>query len=488
MNVAASMALAVAERVERTGGARAGLVAWKTLAGNATDVDLRARALLAALRCALALRDIEALGELTTQWASIDRGVWDTPIVVLCIEMERADLLPRALALADVEARRHRTARALYCRARCLDVARDAGAARAFRETIERADKEGATDIHLAASVRLATILARSWDTMTEALEVAERVDPKRVAPASRLAIANVLLRSPSRFTRAAALGLLDELVTDADSGAALRALALAARWVDAAGGALTPLEADRLRALFGRERATKLAPRGQDVVRRIEAIAVAKDDVMLTRALADAARVAPDLAPIHARARDVVAARFEVLADDRGPTPSAMSARHARRWDELLDVVVALRDGPPARAARGLRVLAEVEASELPDASLAAAERALAHEDAAVREAAVLLVEAHLRRGPVGAAPRGWLRLADALALLGRSEASLRARRAAVVAREPGAAESLSTSLAREGWELARAGDRAGAIARLVEAKALLSDQGTSMSNSRPT
>ncbi|MDF2697139.1 MAG: hypothetical protein K0S65_5522, partial [Labilithrix sp.] len=58
------------------------------------------------------------------------------------------------------------------------------------------------------------------------------------------------------------------------------------------------------------------------------------------------------------------------------------------------------------------------------------------------------------------------------------KTELSRMARRAAVVAKEPGAAESLGTSLTREGWDLARSGERARAIARLREAKALLQER----------
>src|SRR5262245_31715136 len=115
MSIAASAALAVAERVERTGGPRAGLVAWKTLASNTADADVRGRSSFAALRCALALRDLDELAELTILWGSVDRGVWDAPIGALCKELVRAGILRCALVLAEAEARRHRTAKSLYC-------------------------------------------------------------------------------------------------------------------------------------------------------------------------------------------------------------------------------------------------------------------------------------------------------------------------------------------------------------------------------------
>src|SRR5262249_37057234 len=154
MSIAASVALAVAERVERTGGARAGLVAWRTLAGNASDAGVRGKALLSAMRCAVVLRDEDAVGDLTVRWGGVDRGVWEAPLASLCRDMARSGLLARAIGLAHADSRRHRTAHSLYCYARCLDVSRDPRAPDAFREAIARAEREGGKEIELASRVR----------------------------------------------------------------------------------------------------------------------------------------------------------------------------------------------------------------------------------------------------------------------------------------------------------------------------------------------
>ncbi len=475
MGVTGTVAIALAERVERRGGPRAGLVAWKALAKKSSDPAVRGEALVAALRCALALRDRDTLGELTTLWETVDRGVWDDAIAELCKQMMRAQLVPEAVALAGAEARRHRTARSLYLHARCLDVARDPAAAVAFRDAVERAVKEGADDIAAAARARRSVLLARSWTTMAEALEEARQVDLAKVPPRTRLAIARVLLSSPSRFVRAGAIGTLDELASGEEPALAARALAVAARFVDDAGEALTPLELDRLVALFGRERVVKVAPRALPVLRAIERL-VRASDAELEPALAEAARVDPSIEPILVRAQDIVRGRFEPTRETGEDPPPAAGARHAYRLQQILDVAVAMRDRAPARAASALGALAEAEASgeRAPRALLAVAWSALLDEDPELYDAAARWFEARLARPAPGAPPDGFLALADVLASRGRERASELARRAAVVSKEAGSAEVLGTLLARQGWEHARTGDRARAIEKLREAKAL--------------
>lgn len=490
MSVASSLAIAVAERVERSGGARAGLVAWRTLASNATGGEVRGRALLGALRCALALRDEAAFEELTEAWRSVDRGLWDGEVAGLCKDMARAGLLARATALAEVEARRHRTALSLYTFARCLELEARPSAADVFREAAARAEREGATRIEIASRVRRAALLARSLLTLPEAIEEARRVDLAQVPAPSKLAVARVLLRSPSRFVRAGAIGLLDELVLGDDAALASRALAVAARWADCARrGSLTPLESDRLIALFGRERAMAAAPRAKAAMTALDQVLRADDGPTLAAALARAARVQPELAPLHARARDVLRGRFEAAREIDARAPEDLAERRAYRHGQILDVLVALRDGSAPRAARALRLLAaaEEDGEHLPREALAVAHAALTPHvggasgargiDPELREWATRLVAARLRRASPGAPPRGFAALADTLASIDEEELATLARRAALLAGEPGAAESLGTALARSGWELARMGSarRAEAIAKLREAKALL-------------
>lgn len=464
MRLAASVAIAAAERVERTGGPRAGLAVWRRLADTATTVELRAAAILAGLRCAASLRDLEALANLSRLWETVDEGVWERPLFAVCKELSRTGLHVPATDLAASEVRRMRTARGLYLYARCLDVAGDARAAAAFEEAAERAAREGAADVEHASRVRRAVCLARVKETAAAAIEEAKRVDAAAASPREKLALARVLLGAGSRFVRASALGLLDDLVAGPDAALRRRALVVAATFADDRADAVTPLEMDRLLAIFAREPVAKDAARAHEALRASHRLASARDDDAFEAALSEAARTLPDLEPLHRRARDILAGRFEPR--DAPPSPGP--------WGAILDVVAALRDEAWPRAVDALRRLAEAaeRRERLPPQAFGVAQQALATDAADVRGAAGRLVAALVAEGAVP--PRGWIGLANALSAAEMESLAETARRRAAIAREPGAADALGLALTRAAWRSFAEGDRARAIARLREAKAL--------------
>lgn len=483
MSVGSTLAFALAERALRVGGPRAGLLAFKPLT-TSLDGDVRAKSILACLRCALTLRDGEALDALTSLWPSAGHGIWDAPIASLCKEMVRSGLRSQAVELARAEATRHPSAISLYLHARCVDLG-SADATELFRRAVERAEREGQSDIALVSRVRCIALLSRSWTTMQEAIEEARRVDLSRAASESKLVVARTLLFSASRFTRAGAVGTLDELVVGDDPSIATRALVAVARWADDVGGAITPLELDRVTALLSRPQVTARAP-------TLAAVAGARARIVLRAndLLTEASRLDPALEARVSRARDITRGRFEVVespfrrqAHGLESEPYALAhERWARHIDDILDVAVALRDGAPRRAAGSLRGLLEAEerGERLPSESLVVAHAALVHEDRELRDVGGRWFEARLRSPRAGAPPRGYLALAEALAAMGKVEAAGLARHAAVVTNEPGAVDALGTAALREGWELARSGDRDGAIAALRAAKAQLEGSAT--------
>jgi hypothetical protein len=234
MNVASSMAIALAERVEKSAGPKAGLLAWKTLADTSGPGVTRARALLAAMRCALAAGELSEVTELTRQWELAADGSFDREVGALVKELARARLIAPATALAGAEVSRRRSAYSLYLHARCLDVANDARAHEAFGEAIRRAEEEGAAAAPFALAARLRR-LVRSPDA-----EEAAKIDLAKLAPKDRIPVARALLRSSSRFVRAGAIAALDGLVASGDVPIAKRALAVAGAHVDDAADLLT--------------------------------------------------------------------------------------------------------------------------------------------------------------------------------------------------------------------------------------------------------
>jgi hypothetical protein len=241
----------------------------------------------------------------------------------------------------------------------------------------------------------------------------------------------------------------------------------------------LTALEADRLLALLSREPIAKEAAGAREAVRALARLARAKEtrsDAELTAALDDAAVSDPELALLHARARDILGGRFEAHLGGVPPQERPLVASAAYPiWTALLDAAVAMRDAAWARAARAVLHLAEAaeRGERAPPTLWTIAQAALGTDDAELRAAAGRLALAMLK-ATRAAPPRGWLCLAHALAVAGMEEQATLARRAAALAKEPGAVDALVVALTRSGWQLAAAGDRAAAIARLREARAL--------------
>jgi|GEM_PF-1461623 len=483
MTVAVDVAIGAAERLERTAGPAAGLALFRRLAANADGAELRGRAILGGLRCAASVGDRAAARDLALLWRTMDAGVW-IEVFSACKTLHAAGLREAAGELANAEAKLRPTARALYMRARCLDVARDPHAADAFREAIAQGEQGGPAPLVASARVRRAFWLSRSVATLPAALDEAKRVEAAAVTPPERLVLARVLLRAPSRFVRAGALSILDDLVRGTDDKLARAALRTAARHADDMADALTPLEVDRLLALLGREPIAAAAAAARDALRAVDAIARARekqDAEAFDAALLRAAELAPPLAPLHRRAREILAGRFEAHDAEalaRAAEPPSLSPYAL--WTSLLDAVVAMRDAAHPRAARALRTVAEraERAERLPPQTWTIVQKALVSDDDEVRAVAGRAVAA-LAKTTSAAPPSGWLALANVLTACGMESLAGDARRSAALANEPGAADALVLTLTRSAWQLAAEGERSRAIEQLREARALAARRG---------
>lgn len=469
MNVASSMAIALAERVEKSAGPKAGLLAWKTLADTSGPGDTRSRALLAAMRCALAAGEFSEMTELTRLWEFAGPAPFDREVGALVKELARGRQLVPATTLAATEVSRRRSAYSLYLHARCLEVAGDARAHDRFGEAVRRAEEEGAAAEDIARAARLRR-LARVPDP-----DEAAKLDVAKLSPRDRIAVARALLRSSSRFVRAGAIAALDGLVASGDVPNAKYALAVAGAHVDDSAEQLSSLEVDRLLALFGREIALALAPRGRDLVKAAASVAQAATDAELDAALDAAATIDPSLAANHRRARAILDGRKEPADTPPSRDPAEL----------VLDAFAALRDDQTTRAATALVALgdaAEVSASRrratrVPAEAWNVARLGLESEHLAVNAAAARLVTAQMRSRSA-APPRGWLEIANVLSARGVHDLADRARRHAVSANEPGAEDALVFALTRSGWERARRGERERALSLLREARSLSRSQ----------
>ena len=360
------------------------------------------------------------------------------------------DLLVRGAAavavdVAEVEVARtggaYDEASARFALGRAREAAGDRGGA---RREYERARL--AADEQPSLRRRVEVRAVRVDDDPDRAAALAGPLLPLADAPrADRLAVAVAALASPGRYRRAAAIDVLDELSRGGDE-VARHALARAARHAETT--PLSPIESDRLRALFEH--------RGHpEAIARIDALGRFGDG--------EASRI-PDA--------DRAALRARAVLDGMSPGPRPEADGRGRVGWVALAIVHACRERRVAEARARLR-----EATDLVDggARVEAALWTAAHVAiAASPSAARALTTALLDRGIGEPPPRGFGALADAWLAAGAHDEGVRLLRRAARLREPGSRRRLASHLRTEGWRAAAEGRRDDAIALLREAKAL--------------
>jgi hypothetical protein len=477
LNVIDAAAIGLCERIEQRMGARAALAAFRPLITRVAGGGARVRAILGALRCAVALGDEDEVGRLADAWSTAPGDDRFGDIVALSISLSQRGLAHATARLAVAESTRDPRARAHYLAARCLEGAGDPAAIEAFSRAAEKAAIEGEIAIATASRARRIETLAATPATRALALIEATACDPSAGSPSERLVIARVRLDAPSPFSRATALSMLEELARLGMAHAlgteprrvAAAAVELAADHADELGVALGAVEVDRIAATL---RHWPDASARMQALARLDALAAVARTPLVDREepLARAAKLSPEAEAHLVRARAVIGGagqgRFPGTAH-----PSLSAA--ARLGDLALDAVASEAHARPADAAAVLASAREILAtsSAFPAALWTAVRLCAASEDARLRAEAGHLGEALLsRRGPAPA--RGYTSLVAPLETAGRADLAERALRAAVRAREAGAADDLGEALVREGFRLAEAGERDAAVAKLREAR----------------
>jgi hypothetical protein len=472
VSFAGDVALAAAERARRTLGPKVGLASYRALAENSAESETRGRATLEALRCALEAGDDAAVAAMIGLYASIDRGTISDEAIDLSLLLEKRGRALEAASLAALEAVRSPRARSTYVHARFLERTGSPAAPEAFALAEVHAGKEGLDDlVQSARARRVALSYERGSRDEASALEKQLVLSSVPTRLALRIAVHGLL--SPSRFARASWLSELDRRCRAAETSDDERTelLRVACAHADRAGHALTPLETDRLFALFANLRDESLGAKLSARLRAFTDLRVAASDV---RAPSEVKRVLEALGDVGTgpvqRALDVVSGRFEpkvaLPVDD--PVGLAIAA------------VAALRDLDPNRAEAALVALTRVLPSAAPGKrgpSWEAATLGLANDAESVRRDSLEVVRTLVRVGaalPSVSPGRGGVAVARACRAAGDDALAVSVLGLAVDAREDGATSALFETARELAWREAAAGRSSEALALLTVAKRL--------------
>lgn len=317
-----SLLLAGAKRIESTAGLRAGLAAYRALAQRGPSLD-SALAHLAALRCAAELDDDASFKALLSSWPS-QPGQHAERATALAHRLAQNGKAALARILLEAERTRWSDAErntqaatlSLYLAAALAHVEGRAELLKRLRASTRNEALAARADLRLAE-------LLRARGKTAQAAEAARSVAREHLSPSERLRHASLLLLSGSRFQRAAGFGELAERVSDAEA----EAIAMAVRGLCCRLPALTPLEIDRIRAVF-----TRIPDEARRETWSMFVDAVLARNESGAEAPAEAppgAKGALDLQWLHVTLRDLVARLRDASEHERAPLE--------RRFAELM-------------------------------------------------------------------------------------------------------------------------------------------------------
>jgi hypothetical protein len=346
------LGLRAAEQLETSVGPFIALASFKRLL--AAEQPTRGRAVIGALRCAMAL---DEEGEIERAVAAFEALDGDTiSAVTYAVRLLDSGRTQLAARLCAAELSRTGSSTAAYVRARAVEAGLDAGldSCALWGQVVEHAGARGDHRVHAHAVARW----IGAW--ITRARRDAGAVLPRAalVAHAERAQLAEVLaeerlvilrgrLLSASAFQRASASSSLEEIARRDTAGLGGAALAMLCRHFDEMPFHLHSIEVDRVRA------ALKRLPDGADKTRLFEGIdamaalasayAAREDDASIEAAASRVARASPLAAAASAR-RAAAATASE-------PLPSLLAGAGAYESDRR---DVDRRAGVPRGWARG--------------------------------------------------------------------------------------------------------------------------------------
>lgn len=466
--------LRAAESLEQSVGPFVALASYKRL--FAGPPEIRSKAAVGALRCALALDDENEIATVCQTWRiAREAPISATPVACELLRRSKPRL---AMMVASAEEERSGTARASYVRLRAEEQMGGPPApwrADAWRQVALRARAAGDEAVATHATARLLGLLFEraSADPATtlsraEMVSLGEAAKLELARPVEQLAILRARLYSTNRYHRASALSGLEELARRTDGAERLEAVLIAARHFSALFARLDAIEIDRIAATLKHwpdERVQKLLLAQLPAwVRLLAAVKRASPDgePRLAQALEDLAARSAEVA------RGLAVARAAEAAGEPPSRPLGASADEALAWMGV-DASTALARGDASATERLLQQAATTLSPDvaLPPALWIAAHRALLRGAPTVRLAAATLVDRALGRTP-SMPHRPLVDIAIALSGAGFSEASTRALDEAGRWREPGAGALLADEKRRGAYAAFAKGDRAAALSLL--------------------
>jgi tetratricopeptide (TPR) repeat protein len=470
--------LATAEWMERTSGPLLALPLYKKLIPKSLEGTFCMRAALGALRCAVKLGNEKEIDELSDRYTLISNGGEHVAeIIAMCKTLVKEGRRSAAVTLARAEAERNGRARAYYLLGRCLELIGDFKRAfEAFGHAATLADKEGnAADVALAARAKRVERMLGDQTSASIAFTDAAEAVPAGASPEQKLVIALGRMRSPSKYTRASGLSLLEELARDPTTSLGRQAIRMAVEHADALGDALTSVEVDRIGATI--RHVPDEAARNAALARLVSLvkIATAKGDARADAIMA-AGDTAPEIVPLLRRIRAFLSGADPGVQASHAASAPDVAATPSLRINSLgLDAVAALKANRVQQAAETLQEVGKLFQAgtvvTIPNSLWIAARMALDASHPTLREAGVNLAEG-LMAVAIVAPPLGFSGLARGLDHAGRRDLAMRACNAAINAHEDGADELYGSMLRTEGWALAVRGQREAAIDVLRKAQ----------------
>jgi hypothetical protein len=448
MGLLSELGLQAAGTMRARLGARGALSMLSPMIASSPPSAARAAAIEVALECAIEVSDDRALQRLAAAWEHELEPKSGGAIGRLVAERLASGDPARALTLASAEIARRDGAGARRLRA-VTNEARGAidHAIDDWRGALDRADGEQEAT---AIRIELARVLSLRSGGRIEAARIVAGVADEGLDERGRLIVAIARLGESGRYARVRGLDALIELARTGAPPISRAAIRAAASHADE--GAATEIELERVGAVLA-----VIA----DPVERARALEVLA--ALVRASSGDPAERSAALvraASVDERTRGELARARSILSGD-APGP-----RDGSTWPAFAAIAAIRRH----RDDDALERLRELRKSEGSAPVFTAAWMALERD--ALRSEGLAVIGALLdgRRSP----PRGFLDLASRLERVGDGRLALRALARAHEHREPGARERRVAALVIAGWEAARRGERAVAIALLGDAERL--------------